>query len=85
MELLVLVIGLVALDLLAMHFGYDSRDGIGGAAHGQGSPASRWSESAYDKELAREIREARHRRLAGSQAIDTRREQAHDEFTQQAA
>src|SRR5215217_2219619 len=82
MELLVLVIGLVALDLLAIRFGHDSRDGFGTVAHGGGASLIGWSDSMYEQELARELQEARQRRMAGSEVADSPLQQAHDDLIQ---
>jgi hypothetical protein len=68
MALLILVIGLVALGLLAHRFGYDSRDGFGVMA--RGAATSGWSNRFHDRELARETLEARQRRIAGSRPTD---------------
>lgn len=76
MELLVLVIALVALDLLSLRFGHDSRDVFGNEAHGVGASVVGWSDSTYEQELAHEILQARQRRLPRSQAADTPNQQA---------
>jgi hypothetical protein len=68
MELLVLLIALVALDLLALRFGYDSRGGLGNMAHGEVGSTAGGSDLNHEQELAREIQEARRCRLACSQA-----------------
>jgi hypothetical protein len=84
MELLVLVIGLIALDLLAMRFSRDSRDGFGTRARGAETTLMGWSDSAHDQELARELLVARHRRLVHSQVTDSPLQQAHDDLAQAA-
>jgi hypothetical protein len=70
MELLVLVIGLIALDVLAVRFGYDSRDHMHDGGHGRGTPVGHGSNPTHEQELARELRQARQRRLARGQAAD---------------
>jgi hypothetical protein len=84
MELLILVIGLVVLDLLALRFGHDSRDGFGTEAHAGGASVMGWLDSTYEQELAHEIQEARQRRLARGQVASTRLQQAHDDLAQAA-
>ena len=84
MELLVLVIGLIALDLLAMRFGRDSRDGFGTNARGAETSLMGWSDSAHDQELARELQAARHRRLVHSHVADSPLQQAHGDLAQAA-
>jgi hypothetical protein len=72
MELLVvLVIGLIALDLLALRFGYDSRDHMRAGAHGGVAVVRRDSDPTHEQELAREIRQARQRRLTCRRIADT--------------
>jgi hypothetical protein len=84
MELFVLVIGLIALDLLAIRFGHDSRDGFGTVAHGMGASLMGWSDSTYEQELAHEIQEVRQRRLAHSEFADTPLQRAHDHVAEAA-
>lgn len=80
MELLVLVIALVALDLLSLRFGYDSRDVFGKVAHGVGASVVGWSDAAYEQELAHQILEARQRRLPCSQTANIANDQVHDDL-----
>ena len=84
MELLALIIGLIALDLLAIRFGHDSRDGFGTVAHGMGASLMGWSDSTYEQELAHEIQEARQGLLARSQVVGTPPQQAHSDLAQAA-
>ena len=84
MELLVLVIGLVALDLLAMRFGADSRDGFGILAHARSASVMGWSDPTYEQELAQELLQARRRRLARNQVAATPLHQAHDDLARAA-
>jgi hypothetical protein len=84
MELLALIIGLIALDLLAIRFGHDSRDSIGTMAHRRGAPLNGWSDSIYEQKLAHEIQEARQGRLARSQVVGTPPQQAHSDLAQAA-
>jgi hypothetical protein len=84
MELLVLAIGLVALDLLAMRFGADSRAGFGRMAHGPGASVMGWSDPAYEQELAQELLQARRRRLARNQDAATPLQQAHRDLARAA-
>ena len=72
MELLVLLIALVLLGLLAVRFGYDSRDGFRTRPHGIGSSTMGWTDPAYDQELAREALSARQRCLVTRQAFAAR-------------
>jgi hypothetical protein len=80
MELLVLVIGLIALDLLAVRFGHDSRDGFGAVAHGGETSLMGWSDSTYERELAHEVLQARQHRLARNQVEGTPLQQADDDL-----
>ena len=80
MELLVLVIALVALDLLSLRFGYDSRDLFGKVAHGVGASVMGWSDATYERELAHQILEARQRRLPCSQTANIPNDQVHDDL-----
>ena len=84
MELLVLVIGLVALGLLANRFGYDSRDGFNNKVHSRGVSATGWFDSAYKQELARQILEARRHRVSDSRVMDSQRHQRDGELAQAA-
>jgi hypothetical protein len=84
MELLVLVIGLIALGLLALRYGYDSRDGFGGVEHGIGAFKSPYSDPAYDLELSREIQQSRRRYAGRGKIVDTRSQQADRELEQAA-
>ena len=84
MELLALIIGLIALGLLATRFGYDSRDGFGTMAHGERATLNGWTDPAYEQELAREIQEARRHCLARSRDVDTPLQQAHVDLAQAA-
>jgi len=84
MELLVLVIGLIALDLLTIRFSHDSRDGFSTMAHGGETSLMGWSDSTYERDLAHEIQEARLHRLARSQVVETPLQQAHDDLVQAA-
>jgi hypothetical protein len=78
MELLALLIALIALDLLSIRFGHDSRDGFGAMPHGREPSEIDWSDSTYERELAHQTQEARQRRLAPSQFADTSLLQAPD-------
>lgn len=69
MALLVLVIGLVALALFALHFGSDSRDGFAPRNLELDTIASRRRDFASDDTLARETLAARARRLAGDHVV----------------
>jgi hypothetical protein len=84
MELLALIIGLIALDLLAIRFGYDSRDGSGAMAHAERATLIGWIDPTYEQELAHEIQEARQRRLAQSQVTAAPLQQALDDLPQAA-
>jgi hypothetical protein len=84
MELLVVVIGLVVLDLLALRFGYDSRDGFGSLVNATGASRTWWSDPTYEQELAREIRDARQRRLVCPQATAASVHQDQDALAQAA-
>jgi hypothetical protein len=84
MELLVLVIGLVALGLLATRFGYDSRDGFSNKVHGRGVSATGRFDSAYEQELAREILEARRHRVSDSRVVNSQRHHTNDDLAQAA-
>ena len=84
MELLVLIIGLVVLDLLAIRFGHDSRDGFGTMAHGGETSLMGWSDSTYEQELAYEIQQARQCRLAHSHVADTLLQQVDDDLARAA-
>ena len=84
MELLVLIIGLVALSLLAMRFGYDSRPGFGTVERGMDAFGTSWTDPIYDQELARETRQARLRRLAGDEVVTSRFRQTESDLVQAA-
>jgi hypothetical protein len=84
MELLALIIGLIALGVLATRFGYDSRDGFSAMAHGERATMIGWTDPTYEQELAREIHEARERRLAHSQDAAPALQPALDDLPQAA-
>jgi hypothetical protein len=84
MELLVLIIGLVVLDLLAIRFGHDSRDGFDTMARGAETSLMGWSDSTYEQELAHEIQEGRQRRMASSHVGKTPLQRAHDDLARAA-
>jgi hypothetical protein len=67
MELLVLVLGLIALDLLALRFAQDSRDGFVKTRRGIGTDRRHLPNPTFDRMLAREIRAARQRRIEREQ------------------
>ena len=70
MELLVLVIGLVVVDLLAIRFGFDSRDAVRIAGRAEDTRGVPQPNFADDNELARQTREARYRRLIHNRTAD---------------
>jgi len=78
MELLALIIALIALDLLSIRFGHDSRDGLGATPHGREPSQFDWSDSTYERALVHQAQEARQRRLAHSQFAATSLQQAPD-------
>jgi hypothetical protein len=80
MELLILIIGLVALDLLALRFGSDSREGFGTRAHRRGAFVMGWSDPAYEQNLAHELLQARYRRLARSHVAVAPLHEPHDDL-----
>jgi hypothetical protein len=84
MELLILVIGLVTLDLLALRFGQDSRDGFRTMRHGMEAAGARRFDPAYEVELARELQEARQRRLGRGRVVASRFGQSGGSFEQAA-
>lgn len=60
MELVAFVIiGLIALDLLAYRYGTDSREGFGQTRSYRGATPPARSGAAFDLELARQLQQAR--------------------------
>ncbi len=83
MALIVFLLCLIAIGLLALRFGYDSRPGFSASW----SFASDWmprADAAHDEELARELNAARQRRPSSSHVEEILVEGATEELARAA-
>lgn len=58
-----IIIGLIALDLLAYRYGTDSREGLDDAGRFRRGASRARQDVAFERELARELQQARQRRV----------------------